>query len=65
MKEQYTREQKIVYWARTIAHLEIAIERLRNKLSYAKARLEYIQSDKYQDWNSDLQAELAVKKAAK
>jgi len=57
-KIKYTRDEKIAYYARRIAYLEMAMERNRSQLAFAKERLKQIQSDKYQDWSSDLEDEL-------
>jgi len=58
---KYTRTEKIAYYAKRIAHLEMAISRNKSQLDYAKQRLAHITSDEYQDWNSDLAEELKTK----
>lgn len=67
-KQTYTREEKIAYYARSIAYLEMAITRNKNQLAFAKKRLMELQlneTEQKQNWNSDLSAELASKKKAR
>jgi len=50
--KQYTREDKIQYYLEKILKLKLAMESAEN-------RLRFIMSDQYQDWNSNLAAELS------
>lgn len=54
-KKNYTREEKIKYYQYLILHHE-------RKMLAAQARLDFIKSEKYQDWNSSLESELKRKK---
>lgn len=56
-KKKYTRSDKLKYYAARCAYHEYMLAR-------AKERLEYIASEKYQEWDSDLAKELDMKKAA-
>lgn len=56
-KKTYTREEKIEYWTYEMI-------KAKRRMQYAEARLEFIKSDKYQDWNSELQKQLEEKKRA-
>lgn len=58
MKKTYTREDKIKYYTRKVMNLEYALEK-------ARERLDYLNSEEYQDWNGELAVELANKKLAK
>lgn len=57
-KIKYTRAEKIAYYARRKAYLEMASERNKSLLAFANDRLRYLQSDEYQDWDSDLEETL-------
>lgn len=46
MKKQYTRDEKIAYW--------------KAKIVYAEKRIKYLSSEAFQDWDSDLQHQLAA-----
>jgi len=52
--KKYTREEKKKYYQSKILNLEFALKK-------AQERLEYIMSEEYQDWDSDLQKELDQK----
>lgn len=54
-KKIYSREEKIVYFALQVAKLE-------EKLAKMRARLSFTMSDKYQEWESSVAAEIAAKK---
>lgn len=56
-KKVYSREEKKKYFREEILMLEAKLIRL-------KRRLEYIESDQYQDWDSSLSTELKEKKEA-
>lgn len=61
MKNQqikYTREEKIAYFAKIVARLELAKEDIQNKLAYYKKKLAHVQSDEYQEWDSGLEEDL-------
>lgn len=63
-KKIYTRAEKIAYYARRIAYLEMALDRNKSQLSFARNRLKELQDDEtYQDWDSSLARELENKKA--
>lgn len=55
-KKVFTREEKIKYYQRKTLNLEYALEK-------ARERLHFIMSDEYQEWNSELQKQLDIKKA--
>lgn len=59
----YTRQEKIAYYAQKIELLKAQLTITKNRLEKTQKRLEHIQSDEYQDWNSDLQKDLNNKKA--
>ena len=61
----YTRQEKIAYYAQQIELLKAQLTITKNRLEKIQKRLEYIQSDEYQDWNSDLQKDLKNKKPPK
>ena len=63
--KKYTRQEKIAYYAQKIELLKAQLTITKNRLEKTQQRLEYIQSDEYQDWNSDLQKDLNNKKAPK
>lgn len=50
-RRKYTREEKIEYFKRMVA-------KYKWRLFNAETRLMYLQSDEYQDWDSDLQKDL-------
>lgn len=56
--KEYSREEKLDYYARRVLRLEKELER-------AKQRLAWVKSDEYQDWNSTLQGQLDELKKAK
>lgn len=51
----YTREERIKYWERQVMYLEI-------KLAEAIKKLEYLTSDKYQDWSERVTKEVKKNK---
>lgn len=51
-KKIFSRQEKLIYYAAKIAALKIQLKR-------AEDRLEFISSDKYQNWESDLAKSLA------
>lgn len=53
-KKKYTRDQKREWYKEQIMYLEY-------RLKSMKRRLAYIESDQYQDWDSDLARELSQK----
>lgn len=57
-KKVYSRSEKLKYFAAKVAYYEYLMKR-------AQERLDFIASDKYQEWESDLAKELDEKKAAK
>lgn len=57
-KKIYTREEKIKYYTYMRMQLEYRLERVVR-------RLEYLNSEEYQDWRSDLQEDLQYKKSKK
>ena len=57
----YTREEKVKYYENKIKAFQ-AVQRILNKqISGIKDRIAFIQSDKYQDWKSDLGDQLSKK----
>lgn len=56
--KRYTRAEKLKYYATRVAYFEHMLKR-------AQERLDYISSDEYQEWDSELAKELEQKKAAK
>lgn len=64
MKKEYSLEEKIKYYERLIERQEAVITLAQHKLLKFKERLEYLVSESYQNWDSDLQKELDKKKGS-
>lgn len=64
MKKEYSLEEKIKYYERLVERQEAVITLAQHKLIRYKERLEYLMSEQYQDWDSDLQKELDKKKGS-
>jgi hypothetical protein len=60
-KKQYTRDERIDYYIDLIEEQEAKLTLLKIKIKGYKKRLEYLQSDEYQDWSSDLEKDLENK----
>jgi hypothetical protein len=60
-KKQYTRDERIDYYIDLIEEQEAKLTLLKIKIKGYKKRLEYLQSDEYQDWDSDLEKDLENK----
>jgi len=57
----YTREDKITYYINKCSIVKEAIKELQGNLKKHEARLAFLQSDKYQDWNDSVSEQLARK----
>lgn len=61
-KTKYTRDQKINYYIELIETQKAKLVLLKNNIKRNEERLAFIQSEDYQDWDSDLNKDLKTKK---
>jgi hypothetical protein len=59
--DNYSREEKVKYYENKIKAFQ-AVQRILNKqINNIRDRIAFIQSDKYQDWNSSVSDQLSKK----